>query len=240
MKNRLIFLLLLFCSLSSSAQSFLAVRGTGEVIIQDRALHEDFQAIHASNGLNVYVTAGDTARLEVEADENLHEIIVTKVSNGTLKITTNKNIGRSTKKNVYVTYTKLNSLHANAGADIESTNLLKAQELNLICNSGGEIEVEVLSEYINASASSGGDIELEGKSINIDADASSGGEVDAANLKVLHADAKASSGGSVKVYAKESLKAKATSGGKVEYYGAPKETEIQAGYSGRIKKRTNS
>lgn len=239
MKNNLIVLLLLFCGLSSTAQSFKGVRGNGQVITQDRMLHENFEAIHASNGINVYLTAGNSASLEVETDENLHEIIVTDVSNGILKISTNKNIGRSTKKNVYVTYTNLNSLHASAGADIESTNLVKAQELNLVCNSGGDIDVEVLSEYITASASSGGEIEVEGKSITIDADASSGGEVDAANLKVLHAHAKASSGGSVKVHAKESLKAKASSGGKVEYYGTPKETEIQAGYSGRVKKRGN-
>ena len=238
MKNRIILSLLMLCSLQLTAQSFRQVKGNGQVIIQDRALHDNFHAVHASNGLNVSIIAGDVASLEVEADENLHEIIVTEVSNGTLKITTNKNIGRSTKKNVYVTYTSLNSLYASAGADIEAKDVLKAQKLDLLSNSGGDIDIEVLSEYITASASSGGDIELKGKSINIDASANSGGEVDAKHLEVLHANTKASSGGSVKVNARETLKANADSGGKVEYYGTPKETEIQAGFSGRVNKKS--
>lgn len=238
MKKHLILLLALLCSLTLTAQSFRSVKGNGQVIIQERSLHENFQAIHASNGLNVYITAGNTPSLEVEADKNLHEVIETEVSNGTLTITTNKNIGKSTKKNVYVTYVNLDRLTASAGADIEGKNLLKAQELGLICSSGGDIDIEVFSEYITASASSGGEIDIKGKSIQIDADASSGGEIDAKDLKVIHADAKASSGGAVKVNVKESLKAKASSGGKVEYYGAPSETEIQSGYSGKVSKKS--
>ena len=237
MKKHLILSLLLLFSVTLTAQSFRMVRGNGQVIIQDRALHENFQAIHASNGLNVYITAGDTPSLEVEADENLHEAIVTEVTNGTLYITSNKSIRKSKKKNVYVTYVNLNRLSVSSGADIESTNLLKAQELDLQSSSGGDMEIEVFSEYITVSASSGGEIELKGKSINIDADASSGGEVDAKELKAIHANTKASSGGSVKVNTRETLKADASSGGKIDYYGAPKETEINAGYSGKVNKK---
>lgn len=237
MKNRIILSLWMLCSLPLTAQSFRQVKGNGQVTTQERELNKSFHAIHASNGIDVYLTSGEVASLKVKADENLHEIIVTEVSNGTLKITTNKNIGKSSKKKVYVTYLHLDNLYAEAGADIETKGVLKTQKLDLISNSGGDIDIEVFSEYITASASSGGEIELKGKSINIDAHANSGGEVDAKHLEVLHADTKASSGGSVKVNAKETLKANADSGGKVEYYGTPKETDIQASFSGRIKKK---
>ncbi|HLW15396.1 MAG TPA: head GIN domain-containing protein [Flavobacteriaceae bacterium] len=237
MKNRIILSLMMLCSLQLTAQSFRQVKGNGQVTTQERDLSDSFHAIHASNGIDVYLTSGEVASLKVEADENLHEIIVTEVSNGTLKITTNKNIGKSTKKKVYVTYIQLDNLYAEAGADIETKDILKSQKLDLLSNSGGDIDIEVFSEYITASASSGGDIELKGKSINIDANANSGGEVDAKYLEVLHANAKASSGGDVKVNAKETLKANADSGGGVSYYGNPKETDIQAGFSGRVKKK---
>lgn len=236
MKQNLILFILMLGSLQLAAQSFNQIRGNGQVIIQERILDGDFHAVHASNGMNVYLISGDKTHLEIEADENLHEAILTEISNGTLKISTNKNIGKSSKKNVYVTYTKLSILYAEAGADIESKDVIKAQELDLLCNSGGDIEVEVFSEYVTATASSGGDIDLKGKSINLDANADSGGEVNAKHLEVLHANAKASSGGDVKVNARETLKANAGSGGGVDYYGNPKETDIQAGFSGRIKK----
>lgn len=237
MKQKLILSILMLCGLQLTAQSFKQIRGNGQVVTHERNLSDNFHAIHASNGLNVYLIPGDKVHLEVKADENLHEFIVTEVSNGTLKISTNKNIGKSSKKNVYVTYTNLNSLYAEAGADIESKEVLKAQELNLLCKSGGELEVEILSEYVTATASSGGEIDIKGKSINIDANADSGGEVDAKHLEVLHANAKASSGGDIKVNVRETLKANASSGGGVNYYGNPNETNIQAGFSGRIKKK---
>lgn len=237
MKQNIILYVLVLLSIQVSAQSFKQIQGNGNVTTQERNLDSDFHAIHASNGMNVYLIAGDKDHLEVEADENLHEVIITEVANGTLKISTNKNIGRSTRKNVYVTYTNLNSLNAEAGADIETKGVLKAQELNLLSNSGGDIDIEVFSEYITATASSGGDIDIKGKSVKIEANADSGGEVDAKHLEVLHANAKASSGGDVKVNARETLKANAGSGGGVSYYGDPKETDIQAGFSGRIKKK---
>lgn len=238
MKKHILLAVLMLCSFSITAQTFQSVKGNGQVVTQERELQDSFHVIHASSGIDVYLTPGEISSLKVEADENLQEVIVTEVSDGTLKISTNKSIGKSTKKKVYVTYIELDRLYAEAGADIKTRGILKAQKLDLLSNSGSEIDVEIFSEYLTASASSGGEIELKGKSIHIDANAGSGGEVDAKHLEVLHANAKASSGGSVKVNAKESLKANADSGGKVEYYGNPQETNIQAGFSGRIKKKS--
>lgn len=236
MKNYFIISLLVLCNFSLTAQSFKQVRGNGNVVTQERNLDGSFHAIHATSGIDVYITSGEEAQLKVETDENLQEVILTEVSNGTLKITTNKNIGKSTRKKVYVTYIHIDRLRAESGAEIESRNILKAQELDVSSNSGGEIEVEVFSEFITATASSGGDIELKGKSIHLDASANSGGKVDAKHLEGIHANVKASSGGKVKVHAKETLKANADSGGSISYYGNPEETTIQASFSGRIKK----
>lgn len=238
MKKHIILSLWMLCSLPLVAQPFKQVKGNGVVTTNERDVNANFHAIHASNGINVYLNSGDKASLKVETDENLHEVIVTEISRGTLKITTDKNISKSTKRNVYVTYVSLDKLYAESGADIENKDILKAQNLELVCKSGGDIDIEVLSEHITASASSGGDIDLKGKSININANASSGAEVDAKYLEVLHADVKASSGGNIKVNTKETLKANTDSGGSVEYYGAPKETDIKAGFSGSVKKKS--
>lgn len=237
MKNYLLFFSILFSGLTLSAQTLTSVRGNGNVSIQERNLKSEFHSIEASNGIDVYLTHGNTASIEVEADENLHQVITTDVSKGVLKISTNKSIRKSTKRSVYVTYTELQSISAKSGSEVKSKDLLKSQNLDLHASSGAEIKLNILSESVTSSASSGGEIDLEGKSINIEAEASSGGEIDAKNLSVLHAQAKASSGGEVKVNAQESLKAGASSGGEVQYYGNPKNTDIRAKVSGSVKKK---
>ncbi len=238
MKNYIILFLSLLASSTITAQSFFQLKGNGNVITKERDVNGSFYSIEASNGLDVYITPGDVASISVEADENLHEAIVTDIKNGKLEITTKKNIGKSRKKKIHVTYAdELRSLHVSAGAEIETRQTLKAKELDLLSKSGGELELEVFSEYITANASSGGEIELKGKSVNLDAEASSGGDIEAKHLQVLHANVKASSGGSIDVNAKETLKANASSGGEVKYYGEPTEKNIQASFSGRIKSK---
>lgn len=237
MKKHFSLIILFLSSLSLTAQVFKQVKGNGDVITVEREVQGDFHSLFASNGVDVYLTPGNENKISVEADSNLHEAIVTKIKNSKLSITTNTNIGRRKRLKVHVTYKTLNQLEAQAGADIESRGELKSQELELLCSSGGDIDIHVLSEYITASVSSGGEIELKGRSINLEANASSGGEFDGKDLNVLHAVVKASSGGAIKINSKESLKANAGSGGKVEYYGNPTETDIQSGFSGVIKKK---
>lgn len=237
MRKFILLFSLLLSSLTMSANSFGKIHGNGKVTTKERALNADFHSVDARHGIDVYLIPGNTAQVKVEADENLHDVIETEVSNGVLRISTNKNIGRSTRKNVYVTYVNLKSLTAESGADIKAKEVLKAQHLNLFASSGGDIEISILSEEVVVKASSGGDIDLKGKTIKIHAEANSGGDIDAEHLEAIHAIANAGSGGSVEVNVKTSIEASASSGGKVEYSGNPSEKNIKSNVSGRVKKK---
>jgi hypothetical protein len=196
------------------------VKGNGVVEEETRDITEDFTAISASEGIDVFVTQGSAHSIRVEADENVIELIGTDIRNGKLKVHAIENIGRATKK-VYVTLPEVTSLSASSGADLEVNGTLEAGKLNLDSSSGGRLQLEVVADEIEADASSGADIRLAGRANLLYVDASSGSDIKARDLdvKVCHADA--SSGAGIKVQVSESLTADASSGGDISYSGNP-------------------
>ena len=52
------------------------VRGNGNVTTEARTINESFSTIKATEGLDVYLTQSNNESITVEADENLHDLII--------------------------------------------------------------------------------------------------------------------------------------------------------------------
>ena len=76
------------------------VDGNRHVVSQERSISNDFESIKVSQGLDLYITQSNGVSLSLEADENLHELIMTEVENGTLSIYTTQNIRRAASKKI--------------------------------------------------------------------------------------------------------------------------------------------
>lgn len=209
--------------------------GNGNVITEERPV-SDFHEVKGSSGLDVYLTEGSQAKIVVEADENLMELIETEITNGKLHIKTTKNIGRSKAKKIHVTYTSLNKIAASSGADIVANSVVKSEVLTLDTSSGADMEIEILAKEVYAETSSGSDMKVSGKATSLKAKASSGSELNAKDLLVLNCNAGASSGADITVNVQERLEAEASSGGDVNYYGNPAAVNTNGGRSGSIHK----
>ena len=97
MKPIQILFLVLAASLTTACQFDInlgQVNGNGNVLTEERPVSESFTAIRGSAGLDVFLEQGDEAKIVVEADENLLDIIETEIVEGKLKIGTKENIGR--------------------------------------------------------------------------------------------------------------------------------------------------
>ncbi|MEH6681734.1 MAG: head GIN domain-containing protein [Sediminicola sp.] len=193
-------------------------KGNGTVATETRTVTEDFTAVTASEGLDVFVVQGKTLGIEVEADENIIDLIGTDIKNGRLTIHAIENIGKATKT-VRVTLPEITALESSSGADLIVENAIEADKIDLDATSGADLEVELSANEINASASSGADITVSGKVNVLFADASSGADISAKELlsKICHAEA--SSGADISVNISESLTADASSGGDISYIG---------------------
>ena len=193
-------------------------RGNGQVVEEGREITEDFTAVYASEGLDVFVTQGNTFSINVEADENIIDLIGTDIRDGRLKVHAIENIGRATK-NVYVTLPEVTALSTSSGADLIGQNKISTSKIVLDASSGSDLEVEVEANEVSADTSSGADIKISGKTDLFYADASSGSDIKARGLIAKRCTADASSGADISVNVSETLTADASSGADISYTG---------------------
>ncbi|MFT5244906.1 MAG: hypothetical protein ACI8QQ_002852, partial [Psychroserpens sp.] len=168
---------------------------------------------------------------------NLHDIIITKIENGVLKIYAEDNIRRSESKKIMVNVSNLTSVSATSGSAVFSNNTLKADTIKLITTSGADLEVNLEARSTILASTSGSDIKVKGTTIELSASATSGSDIDAQNLISQTCTAAATSGADILVHAEEKITASATSGGDIKYYGNPKNESISDAVSGNIRKQ---
>ena len=227
--------LLMSCQFNSNYG--FGVKGNGNVETQERNITDNFNEIRVSRGLDVYLTQSDDVSIEVQADENLHDIIMTEVENNVLRIYADENINYSASKKVMVSFKDINKISSSSGSDVYSTNTIIAESLELSTSSGSAMELEVDTHVIDCSSSSGSDLRLSGKTDKFYADASSGSGIKASNLKSNNCEARASSGANITVNTSKELYAKASSGGNIKYSGNPEKISKKDGVSGSIRKQ---
>ena len=99
----------------------------------------------------------------MKPDENLHDLIMTEVENGILKIHTKKNIGNASSKKVMVSFKEISSIKSTSGSDVFSTNTINANQLELTSTSGSDMELDIIVETLNCKSTSGSQLTLRGK-----------------------------------------------------------------------------
>ena len=217
--------------------NFNSVRGNGDVTTEDRSINGEFDAIKVSRGLDVYLTQSNDESITVEADDNLHEIIITEVENNVLKIYADENISYSKSQKVYLNFKDVSKIIATSGSDVIAKNVIKADVLELSTSSGSDMNIEVETNSISCESSSGSDLRVSGKTGKLYAEASSGSNIKAGSLKAMETTARASSGADITVNTEKELIAKASSGGDIKYYGNPENVRKNDGVSGSIRKQ---
>jgi uncharacterized protein YxeA len=218
------------------AQFYRTVRGEGNVVKKERAV-SSFNGIRVSSGIDVYLNQGDKESITVEADENLHEYILTEINNGVLHVYSEVNIREAKMKRVYVTMKNVTSLKTSSAGDIVGETAIKGDNIEIGASSAGDIKLEVYAKNIEVDISSSGDVNLSGEAEILKADLSSAGDLDAYGLKVKEVDVDVSSAGDARVNVSERLTARASSAGDISYQGDPKYVDAHASSAGGIHKR---
>jgi uncharacterized protein YxeA len=212
------------------------VYGNGDVIREERQTG-DFTGLRVSTGIDVYLSQGDNESITLEADENLHEYILTEIKNNTLHIYTDANIRSAERKRVYVTMNEIRSISTSSAGDVIGETPVRSDELRLSASSAGDIKLEVYADRVDTDISSSGDVTLNGEADFLEADLSSAGDLNAYNLIVREADVSVSSAGNADINVTERLTAKASSAGDVNYKGNPEYVDAHSSSAGGIRRR---
>lgn len=223
-------------SCSADGQWGKTVHGNHNVTRTERNLGS-FTGIKASAGVDVYLSQGDAEKITVEADENLHEYIITEVKGGVLHVYTEANIRDAEKERVYVTMKDITSVETSSAADIVGESPVRSDEIRLSASSAGDITLEVYAREVDINISSSGDMTIKGETEKLEADLSSAGDLKAYNLKAKEADISVSSAGDADINVTDKITARASSAGDINYTGDPKFVDVHTSSAGGIHKR---
>jgi hypothetical protein len=212
------------------------VYGSGNVVSEERDIG-DFDELKVSSGIDVIMRQGNDISLELEADDNLHEAIITEVVDHTLKIGTRKNIRSARSKKVYLVYRELNSIRISSAGDVSGENTLETDRLSIDLSSAGDLVLDVEAETIDCDISSSGDAKLSGSTDILTASLSSAGDLHAYDLITRKAEVSCSSAGDARVYATEEFKLRSSSAGSIYYKGDGRLVSSHTSSAGSIVKK---
>lgn len=196
-------------------------KGNGTVVTETREITEEFTEVSASEGLMVYVTQADDFNIEVEADDNVIDLIATDIENGKLRVHARENIGNATKK-IHVSLPEITTLKSSSGSQLRSESIVKGDKFEVDGSSGALIQLELAVNDLEIDASSGANLSISGNADHAQVAVSRGGNINAKDLQTKSCNADASSGGNLKIQVSEALTADASSGGNIGYSGNPK------------------
>jgi hypothetical protein len=217
-------------------QTRKTVHGNHNVTKSEREVGS-FTGVKASSGIDVHLRQGDNEEVTVEADENLHEYILTEVKGNILHVYTDANIRDAEQKRVYVTMKDITSVSTSSAADIFGETPVRTDELELSASSAGDIKLEIFTRELKVSLSSSGDMTLSGETEELEADLSSAGDLNAYGLEAREADISVSSAGDADINVTEKLTARASSAGDINYKGDPKNVDVHTSSAGGIHRR---
>lgn len=236
LRHFLVVFLALGITFCAEGQIRRTVYGNNHVVRKDRNAGQ-FTGIRVSSGIDVYLKQSGSESIAVEADENLHEYIITEIKGGVLNVYSDANIREAEMKRVYVTMRDITSLKTSSAGDLIGESPVTADNLELSASSAGDIKLELKAKKVDIDISSSGDMTLSGEADILEASLSSAGDLNAYGLTVRDADVSVSSAGDADVTVTERLKARASSAGDINYRGDPKYIDAHSSSAGGIHRK---
>ena len=149
---------------SSCSNDTIRVTSSDEVTFETIDI-SNFNSIEIANDINAYITFSETSELiEIEANSNLHQYIITRKDGDKLvvKLKNNINIRGNETLNVHITTNQINMFKALADAKIYLQNSLINNNAEIIISADGYFTGEVDINYLKVTASADAKVDLYG------------------------------------------------------------------------------
>lgn len=210
--------------------------GVTSLVAQDNITKDlgEYHEVKAYDGISVTLVKSDKNQAIISGKNATEVVLINK--NGKLKIRMNIN----EVFNGYTTYVTLygkgmiDLIDANENAFISSEDTFSQVDIDLRSQEGGEIELVLDVERLEAKATSGGILSLTGSASNQDVDVNTGGKFNGKDLKSSQVRAVVKAGGTADILASDYADAKVRVGGTINVYGNPKVLEKQTFIGGTI------
>lgn len=208
-------------------------KGPGQMITEFRTVGP-FSGLEMKGSAKVIIMQDSTFEVKVEAGAHLMNYITTKVVNGTLVISEDKNnIANYKPVRVYVSAQYLDKVILSGSGDISGNNLLATNMLAVLSGSGAMyLGADVNSMETELTGS--GTLDIVGNTQSHDAYLTGSGTLNTRSLVSDSTWVTLSGSGIARVYANQWLDAELAGSGLIYYWGNPTSKNINVTGSGSV------
>lgn len=196
---------------------------------------DDFTGIRAGDALKIIISQSDVASVKIDAPAELQSYIKTEVKDSVLSISTDGNMKDDQDITVFITVKSLNSLENSGIADIKSENKLICENLTLVSQGVGNINIDIEAKEVKAKVAGAGNIILKGNTQLLDVRISGAGNLKASDLEANKVIADVSGAGDAKVNVIQSLTATVSGAGSIIYKGSPIDRNVDISGAGSVR-----
>lgn len=225
MKKQLFFTLLILSIISSSCErNMFCIKGSGDIISENRSLTAfnkiDFQSVGT-----IHLIQGSEYHAEIKAQSNIINITDTEIdNNGCLIISTRKCIQNTNDIDIYITAPDFSNIELSGSGKIMATDVIDVDKIEVHITGSGDISFSDLkSSYLYSHISGSGTISIiandpiEEQRILIDGS----GDIKNYGVNSNNVDILIEGSGNCFVYALEQLDITISGSGSVYYKGSP-------------------
>jgi len=211
------------------------VRGSGDIVTEERDV-KPFDRIESFDACDLYIKIGSPQSVKVVVDDNIQELIETKVRGKVLHIESIENYRTRRGCRVEITVPELTQVTSSGSGDVELMDL-DTERFEIKIKGSGDFFISGKTEQMSVRISGSGDGTLDGETGDLEISISGSGELNARDLQAQNAYASVSGSGSIKVNVKDELEARVSGSGDIVYYGKPEYVDTNVSGSGRIRRR---
>jgi len=212
------------------------IKGNHHIVTKTRTVAH-FDQVSITGSFDVLLVKGEPGALQLETDENLHQVVETTVKNNKLviKINSKFDIKRYTKLNIVLPVKYLEKITITGSATVQSKNTFNWQNIKLNVLGSGNISLDLHSNKVWASVTGSGDIKISGKIADVNYKVTGSGSIIGRNVDSNYGNASVTGSGDIYLKAPiEKLKASVTGSGSIYYYGTPEQITSKALGSGEV------
>lgn len=190
------------------------------MVTQERDL-EVFNKIAVNTNAHVIIQNSPSNIVTLKAQQNILDIIVTRIDGKTLVITTKGNVISDEPIIIEAAMINPEAFEMNGSGEIKSSQPLSNEMLDLEVNGSGLIDLEVQVNKLTASVSGSGRLKLRGAVDDFKVQINGSGDVAALDLVAQTASATLNGSGEVGMNVVTRLKSTINGSGKIVYRGSP-------------------
>jgi hypothetical protein len=209
-------------------------KGNGEIVTEKRSV-DDFDGLRIAGNFEVILEEGDQPNVQVNTDENLLDFIDTEVRAGILRVTQEKKLISKSKIRIIISFQELNEIRAMGAALIKNEDYLRSEDLEIIMEGAGAVDLKIISDKLKVELSGAGVISLAGEVQKQELNLMGAGKLEAFDLDSKECDVSVGGLGGAEIYVTEKLNATIEGVGSIKYDGQPEDINTEIKGLGRIK-----